>query len=147
MDTIMGKYNDVMDDFKDSRKKKKEPERIKKCQYFGCPLSSSSSGSQGNVCNFHETPDYAADVTQSIVKNKKFIDAYSKMVRWSNDEWFTNKNWLTTNPDCPMTEGELPTLYLQRFYTWLGEKIKSDSTDIIQKRLQYKTTGTYNYDD
>ena len=137
----MGKYNEAMGDFKSSRKQKKEQVPIKKCQYHGCDHVASVIDSNGPRCNWHETGDYSADVTQAIKDNQNYIDGYNKMVYWDGEDWHKQKTWLEQNVNCPMSPGEPPSIYLIRFYNWIAEKIRTDSVEIINKRLNYSSVG------
>ncbi len=119
-----------------STKKEKYVDHVDKCQYMGCPMSAAVKDGDGWKCAFHETPDYHQDVTEAINKNMKFIQAYSTMVKWDSDKWIENDSWLKTNINIPMKPNEPYSEYLIRYWKWISEKIKTDSTETINNRLR-----------
>lgn len=135
--------NDLTKLNKDARKRKEayKPPPINKCQYMGCPMNASIKDTDGYKCAFHRTGDYHYEITESIKKNLKFISQYTKMINFTTDDWNEQDMWLRTTPNCPMLEGELHSLYINRFYNWLDEKIKNEAMDFINNKEIYSELG------
>jgi len=111
-----------------------KPSLTRKCQFQGCPLTSTMSGAQGYTCSFHDGNDYHSAVTAAINHNYKLIKSLREMTFWTQDKWSDPKvvEWLQNKPSCPMKEGELVSMYLSRFNQWLHDHIAAESTKSIK---------------
>lgn len=129
----MGKFNDEMDKLND-KKVGKKPNPIRKCMYVNCPIAASTEVMGQYRCSFHETGYFHGEVTMAIRANVNFIKAYSAMVEWSVPDWKDQKVWLQENKNCPMAEGEVPSQYLTRFFSFLSDKIKAEASEHIERK-------------
>ena len=120
-----------------SKSEKEKSPSIDKCSYMGCPMNASTLLGGRYSCSFHESPDFHQDVTTAIISNMDLIRAYNRMVKWSVSDWnvVSNKGWLLNNSNCPMTDGEMASSYINRYFTWLSEKIKSDASSVTNYLL------------
>ena len=127
----------------DARKRKdaNKPPPVNKCMYMGCPMRASIKDLDGYKCAFHKNGDYHYEITESIKKNIKHVHAYVKMINWSSIDWKTWSDYLSTTVYCPKEDEELNSLYLNRYYLWLSEKIKIEATDFIANKEMYQTVG------
>ena len=119
------------------KKKKDSAPKVKKCCYQGCPINASTAVNNVYSCCFHDSGQYHYDVTLAIKNNKKFLQNYNNMVRWSVQDWINNKDRLLNHPKVPMGENETPSGYISRFFTFISEKIKTEASEMIEKRLNH----------
>lgn len=117
-----------------SRKKDSVP-KIRKCKYSNCPINADTAINGQYTCSFHDTAHYHDDVTVAIIKNKSFRLNYNTMVKWKVKDWVKNKDRLINHKHLPMNEEEPPSLYLIRFFKFLSDKIKRESSEAVTKRI------------
>ena len=88
------------------------------CQAYGCPLDSIFSS---NFCSYHQDCNDLQKTTHAINMNGRWINGYSKMVKWNQEQWTRYIPSLLTNEFLPMEEGETPSVYLTRYHFKLME--------------------------
>ena len=130
----MNDYKKEMDKLNDNKKSGKPVDKPKKCMYQNCEMLAATTAEGRNRCAFHQTGDYHHEVTVSIKQNKNFINGYNNMVKWDVSDWAKHNNYLLNNKNCPIEQGELPSMYLVRFFNWISEKIANDASVLIEKR-------------
>ena len=110
------------------------------CEAYGCPMTMQVSDKQSHgFCAYHDgaPPNEVQVITKRINENKRWINAYAKMLKWNSDDWSRYENSLLTSPFCPMKQlGEFngipliepPSIYLARFYGELHDFITTGKT-------------------
>jgi len=121
----------LIDSLKSKPNKPTHNTRMPKCKYMGCPLKASSQINGEWACSFHDSPDYHQSVTEAINKRLSLITAYSKMLKWTSSDWESNHAWLKTNQHIQLQEDECRSIYLQRYYMWIIDTVKTEATELI----------------
>ena len=137
----MGGNEDLVNYAKESAKlskknNQKPADKPRKCQYQNCPMRAVSTVEGRSRCSYHHTGDFHHEVTIAIKQNINFINGYNSMVKWTVSDWTKHNDYLLNNKNCPMEQGELPSMYLVRFFNWISEKIQSDATILVNQKLK-----------
>lgn len=111
----MGSYNDMVK----TMNKQPEPQDAT-CVAFGCNLRALPNQT---YCSFHNNCDDVQRTTHAINSNARWISGYNTMLKWNSEDWTRYHTSLINNEFLPMNEGELPTMYLNRFYEKLTEAL------------------------
>ena len=127
-------YREEMDKLDDT-KKTKSVKRKKKCNYTSCKLSATTEINGHYTCPFHFNTDFPNQVTVSITQNFRLIQHYSRMVKWTVKDWRDQQSWLLNNKSLNMLQDEIPSVYINRFYNWLLNKVADDATRLIEKKV------------
>lgn len=128
----MGSYSQAVDEINDTGKKQAKNSCYTKsqCQAHGCPLGVLSQTGSG-LCGYHNDRNLfhsgveIQTVTRNINENIRWVRGYRRMTKWGMGDWDKYSDTLKHQEFCPMNEGELPTVYMNRFYQTLNQTILS----------------------
>jgi len=102
----------------------------KKCCFQGCPLKVAMDTADGQTCGLHFQSAFPGAVTHAIKENIKYFTIYAKILRWSEEDWRKNQNYLENMP-FKMKQEEHRSIFLKNFFSWINEKVRSEASEKI----------------
>ena len=118
--------------------KKKEYSRASewpKCSKPGCPLWTTIKEASPTCGHHHRTHGMEADcITEAIKEFVPYLNKYKEMVYWDVRTWREREAQIMGWEVLPATKHEMdnPTLYLNRFKSWIDKGIKERAEEIYQ---------------
>lgn len=106
-----------------------------KCHHAGCPLITTIKDDKNTCTYHHKEHGFNADcITEAVKEYEKYLTKYTQMIHWNVKTWKEKRSYMMGWPVLPATEFEMtfPTMYLQRFKTWIDKSIKERAEEIYK---------------
>lgn len=104
-----------------------------KCDHKRCPLLATVKAATVSCTYHHGTYGQISDaISASIHEHIALIKKLNSMALWDSYTWRQRTPQILGWDVLPMTEGEPPTMYLQRFRVWVTDTINSRADEIMR---------------